>query len=271
MNIQKYLSLLPESTRASSRASDVSERDIFFRTKIDQSETTSTIVDSDKVSPLNSRPASSSGDKKGDRKFIQKNIDLVKNSSGDNTNVFMTEDEEKRIEQLLDESDVDESEENIYGNDDKAKDSDYIHTQLAIESFLPEDDRNRLREVESKLSQYQSERSVQLDETSTSSKVSENLISLKTDQTKMNFINTRLRELKASKPILESKTSIELLLQTIPVAEDVNSGEESDGENQVKKPSISKEVLDSLLEQAKKELFLGEEIEIDQTEPPDSS
>ena len=87
------------------------------------------------------------------------------------------------------------------GNDDKAKDSDYIHTQLAIESFLPENDKNRLREVESKLSQYQSERSVQIDETSTTSKVSENLSVLKTDQTKMNFINTKLRELKGSRPM----------------------------------------------------------------------
>ena len=71
-------------------------------------------------------------------------------------------------------------------------------------------------------------------------------------------------------PMLESKTSIELLLQTIPKEEE-NSEEESQEENQIKKPTISREVLDSLLEQAKLELSLEDEPEIEETEPPDSS
>ena len=123
-NIERYLSLLPASATASAVPSIKSESEIggdniFYQTQFLDSERASTIGNEDfgesvsgRLSGLDLNSNSQIVDKSSSKSsgdFVKRNVELAKNASATDYGVLMTEDEQKRIEQLL-LSDNDDSE-----------------------------------------------------------------------------------------------------------------------------------------------------------------
>jgi len=332
-NIERYLSLLPaRATSVTPRGNSagplkadpelpesVSELDpIFFQTQVPRSETSSTIGDSesvgfggfqaegfgDGVSQVGSENVSETSKKSGgivrNGDFVKRNVELAKNAKADNYGVLMTEEEEKRLEALLEGSDDDSDSEEDISNQlpnnrlpSITSPSKTRSTQsLAIEKFLPEVERLRLAEVDDKLSLYQSTRSTssQLDFNDTASVFSSNYTSelhrIEDNQSKINFINSRLKQLRSGSihsdttesPSILPSAQIDALVteiqleqaNVIGLQQSQNSDQElSDDESSVISVNrralppveLSREKLDELLENARQELDLDDTVE----------
>jgi len=326
-NIERYLSLLPpracSSTPRGNSAGPLRDENadevassigdgIFFRTQVPRSETSSRVGDAvfsdiieddtstlrgstegdpEGTSEAGSKKSNKSGlEKDGD--FVRRNVELAKNAKADNYGVMMTEEEQKRLESLLDESDEDSEETedittqlpnnrlpSIESSNTYLKGSG---SSMAITKFLPEVERLRLAEVEDKLSIYQSHRSgSQLDFNDAasilSSTYSSDLSRIEDNQAKMNFINARLKQVRSGStipseepsPAILPSSKIEALLTEIQMEQadyltSTLSEEEDSGDDDtlvinrraLPPVELSRATLDDLLENARSELNL---------------
>jgi len=296
-NIERYLSLLPASATNSAvpsikSESEIGEDNIFFQTQFLDSEQASTIGNEDfgeingRLSGLDlnsnseTRIASSS---KSSGDFVKRNVELAKNASATDYGVLMTEDEQKRIEQLLlsDDEDSESDDEDIVSqlpnnrlpaiNDASSIAETSTTCTTLAHKFLPDVDRIKLRDVESRLSVYQSERrigntGVTVDISDTCSVYSEQLSRIDDNQAKMNFINGKLKQARTEpqQTGVLSGDAIENLLSDIRAQKtDILNGYDSDDteiDDDRITPLIDRSVLDQLLETAKRELNLVDDI-----------
>lgn len=296
-NIERYLSLLPASATASAVPSIKSESEIggdniFYQTQFLDSERASTIGNEDfgesvsgRLSGLDLNSNSQIVDKSSSKSsgdFVKRNVELAKNASATDYGVLMTEDEQKRIEQLLlsDNDDSESEDEDIVSqlpnnrlpaiNDASSIAETSTTCTTLAHKFLPDVDRIKLRDVESRLSVYQSERrigntGVTVDISDTCSVYSEQLSRIDDNQAKMNFINGKLRQARTEpqKTGVLSSDAIENLLSDIraqktDILNDYDSDDTEIDDDRITS-SIDRSVLDQLLETAKRELNLVDE------------
>jgi len=301
-NIERYLSLLPASATASavpsikSESSEIGGDNIFYQTQFLDSERASTIGNEDFGESISGRLSGldlnsnletqvvdkSSSKSSGD--FVKRNVELAKNASATDYGVLMTEDEQKRIEQLLlsDDEDGDSDDEDIVSqlpnnrlpaiNDASSIAETSTTCTTLAHKFLPDVDQIKLRDVESRLSVYQSERrigntGVTVDISDTCSVYSEQISRIDDNQAKMNFINGKLRQARTEwqeHTGVLSGDAIENLLSDIKARKtDILNDHDSDDteiDDDRITPLIDRSVLDQLLETAKRELNLVDDI-----------